>query len=316
MLEISLAVIKLTTIAILGYYFYKNNFIDQKILNFLIFFVINFTIPFLSFSHLIENLTPAASPQPPVFILTAVAMFAVSCILGFIFSFKRSHEFKKEFVSVVSFQNCGYLPLSIAAFLLPENLRERFIIYIFLYMVGFDIIFWSFGSQLIFKAKGRQLKLKSILTAPIIATLSALIIVYAGIAKFIPQALLSPVKMIGDTSFVLSMLILGCWLARINTTSLRARFPIVLEASMLKLIVIPFVFLSAVLKLDLVSLFGLFVVVQAAMPSAVSLPIVVNLHKADSEFVSQAVLLTHILSILTVPLWVGLYLKFSHFSFY
>ena len=70
-----------------------------------------------------------------------------------------------------------------------------------------------------------------------------------------------------------------------------------------------------VIKFDVVSIFGLFIVIQTAMPSAVSLPIVVNLHKADSEFVSQGVLLTHILSIFTIPLWVGLYLKLSHFSF-
>ncbi|MCK9615844.1 MAG: AEC family transporter [Candidatus Omnitrophica bacterium] len=315
MLEISLAVIKLTIITILGYYFYKKNIVDQKVLDFLILFVVNFTIPFLAFSHIVGSLQRDIQPQPFIFILLSFVIFGVSFILGYIFSFKRSHEFKKEFTSIVSFQNCGYLPLSMAAFLFPANVREKFIIYTFLYIVGFDIIFWSVGTYFIFKKKGEQLKLKSIFTPPIIATLSAILFVYAGIVKFIPQVLLEPIKMIGDTSFVLSMLILGCWLARIDTTSLGKRLPIVLEASALKLIVIPLIFLISVIKFDISSLFGLFVIMQAAMPSAVSLPIIVNLHKADSEFVSQGVLFTHILSILTIPLWVGLYLKFSHFSF-
>ncbi|MDD4182991.1 MAG: AEC family transporter [Candidatus Omnitrophica bacterium] len=315
MVEISLAVIKLTIITVLGYYFYKKSIIDQKVLDFLIFFVVNFTVPFLGFSHIVGNLQRDIQPQPFVFILLSFAIFGVSFILGYIFSFKRNHERKKEFTSIVSFQNCGYLPLSMAAFLFPENMREKFIIYTFLYVVGFDIIFWSVGTYLIFKKKGEQLKLKSIFTPPIIATILALIFVYSGAVKFIPQVLLSPIRMMGDTSFVLSMIILGCWLARIDTVSLRKNLSIVLEASALKLMLIPFVFLVLAIKFDISSLFGLFIIMQAAMPSAVSLPIVVNLHKADSEFVSQGVLLTHIFSIFTIPLWVGLYLQLSHFSF-
>lgn len=315
MVEISLAVIKLTIITVLGYYFYRKSIIDQKILNFLILFVVNFTVPFLGFSHIVENLQRDMNPPPFVFILLSFAIFGISFILGYIFSFKRSHELKKEFTSIVSFQNCGYLPLSMAAFLFPENMREKFIIYTFLYVVGFDIIFWSVGTYFIFRKKGERLKVKSIFTPPIIATILALIFVYSGMAEFIPQILLSPVKMIGDTSFVLSMLILGCWLARIDTASLRNKLPIVLEASALKLLVIPIIFLFLTIKFDISSLFGLFVIIQAAMPSAVSLPIVVNLHKADSEFVSQGVLITHVFSIFTIPLWVGLYLNFSHFSF-
>jgi predicted permease len=67
--------------------------------------------------------------------------------------------------------------------------------------------------------------------------------------------------------------------------------------------------------MDISSFLGLFIVMQAAMPSAVSLPLLANLRKADSEFISQSVLFTHIISIVTVPLWLGLYMNFSHLSF-
>ena len=315
MLQISLAVIKLTAIAVLGFYFYKRKFIDQRVLDFLIFFVINFAFPFLGFSHIVESLHINSGYSIGMFVLVSIAIFFVSFILGFLFSFKRKHDFKKEFISLVAFQNCGYLPLSIAVFFLPAQLSEEFIIYNFMYILGFDVMFWSVGSFLIFKKKGEEFKLKSILTPPIVATVLALFFVYSGLAKFIPSVILSPMKMVGDTSFVLSMIILGCWLAKISTVNLYKRVFIVLEASLLKLVLLPFIFLLIMLKLDIVSLFGLFVVLQAAMPSAVSLPIVANLRKADSEFVSQGVLLSHILSIVTIPVWVGLYMKFSHFSF-
>jgi predicted permease len=312
---VSLAILKLALITVLGFYLYRKNFIDAKILNFLTFFVINFTIPFLAFSHLIENLKAGMKPPLIIFVLLSIAIFLVSLILSLIFSFKRSHELKKEFISMVSFQNCGYLPLNIALFLFSAELREEFIIYTFLYILGFDIIMWSVGSFFIFRKQGEGFQAKSLFTPPIISTILALLFVYSGTAKFIPQIVISPIKMIGDTSFVLSMVILGCWLARVNLEGFYKKLFIILEASFLKLIVLPLIFLLIAIKLDISSLFGFFIVLQASMPSAVSLPIVANLRKADSEFISQGVLFTHIFSIATVPFWLGLYLKFLHFHF-
>ncbi|MDP2922637.1 MAG: AEC family transporter [Candidatus Omnitrophota bacterium] len=312
---VAFAIIKITIIALLGYYLYKKSLIDEKILNFLIFFVINFSVPFLAFSHIIENLKIAIKPPLVVFILSSIAIFLVSFILGFIFSFKRNHEFKKEFISVVSFQNCGYLPLNLALFLFPPRLRDDFIIYTFLYILGFDIIMWSVGSFFIFRKEGERFSHKSLLTPPIIATLIALILVYTNTAKLVPQIIISPLRMVGDTSFALSMIILGCWLAKTDIRGFYRNLFLIFEASLLKLILLPLIFVIIVLKMDISSLFGFFIILQASMPSAVSLPIVANLRKADSEFISQCVLFTHIFSIITVPVWLGLYLKFSHFSF-
>ena len=81
------------------------------------------------------------------------------------------------------------------------------------------------------------------------------------------------------------------------------------------MIILPLFVFIVVVTFKIYSLLGLFIVLQAAMPSAVSLPIVASLNNADSEFVSQGVFLTHIVSIFTIPLWVGLYLKVSGFIF-
>lgn len=312
---VAFAIIKIAAVALLGYYLYKKSIIDAKVLDFLTFFVINFSVPFLAFSHITQGLKPANNPPLTVFILLSIAIFAVSLFLGFIFSFKRKHGLKKEFISVVSFQNCGYLPLNLAFFLFPANLRDDFIIYTFLYILGFDIIMWSVGSFFIFRKKGEKFSHKSLLTPPIIATVAALGLVYANAAKVLPQIIISPMKMVGETSFVLSAIILGCWLAKADIRGLYKNIFIILQASLLKLILLPLIFMITVLKMEIFSLFGFFVILQASMPSAVSLPIVADLRNADSEFISQSVLFTHIFSIFTVPFWLGLYLKFSNYAF-
>jgi predicted permease len=215
----------------------------------------------------------------------------------------------------VRFQNCGYLPLNLAFFLFAEPLREQFIIYTFLYILGFDIIFWSVGSFFIFRQKGESFSFKSLFTPPIIGIILALLLVYARLSHFMPQVIIGPLKMIGDTSFVLSMLILGCLLAKADIKGFYRNIAIIFQASMLRLVLLPLIFLIVVLKMDISSLLGFFIIVQAAMPSAVSLPLLANLRKADSEFISQSVLFTHIFSIVTVPLWLGLYIKLSRFAF-
>ena len=312
---VAFATIKLTLIAVVGFLLYRKQIIEEKAFNFLIFLVINITVPCMAFSHLIENLKNNSHAPVGTFLLLSFSIFGASALLGFLFPLTKRKDLKREFVSVVSFQNCGYLPLNIALFLFPAALREEFITYTFLYILGFDILMWSMGSFLIFKKAGERFKLSSVITAPIVGTLTALLCVYTGIARFIPSLVLDPMRMVGDTSFVLSMIILGCWLARIKPEGFAKLTGVVMHASFIKLLVLPFLALLFVLKFNIVSLFGLFIVLQASMPSAVTLPIVARMRNANSEFVSQGVLFTHIFSIFTTPFWLGLYLKFSHYTF-
>lgn len=312
---VSLAVIKLSLIALLGFCFYKKAVITEEVLRFLTFFVINLSIPFLIFSQLIENSEIVLSYSLWIFAALSVGIFAAGYILGFAGSFWRGHKFKREFASMVSFQNAGYLPINIAFFLFPPGVREKFLVYTFLNLLGFNIIMWSVGSFFIFKKKGERFRLKSIFTPPITGTIIALALIYSRAANFIPSVVISPIKMVGEVSFALSMIILGSWLAKIKLKGVSKRLFFVGEASFLKLIVLPLLFLIGVIKLEVSSLLGLFIILQAAMPSAASLPIIVNMRGADSEFVSQGVLLTHLLSIVTIPLWLGLYLKLSGFTF-
>jgi len=312
---VSLAVIKLSLIALLGAFLYKKKVISEETLRFLTLFVINFAVPALIFSHLIANSQTVLAHRIWIFIVLSISIFIIGYILGFFVSLRRSHEFKKEFISLVSFQNSGYLPLNIALFLFPPVVREKFLVYIVLNLLGFNIIMWSLGSFFIFKKKGEKFKLSSVFTPPITSTLFALLLIYTNSARFVPSVILTPVEMVGDVSFVLSMLILGSWLARIKLKGLTRRLFFVAEASFLKLMVLPLLFLIAVMKFKIFSLFGLFIILQAAMPSAASLPIIAHLRGADSEFVSQGVFLTHIISIFTITFWLSLYLNLSGFSF-
>ncbi|MCF7871230.1 MAG: AEC family transporter [Candidatus Omnitrophica bacterium] len=314
MIIISLSVIKLSLIACFGFILYKRRIIDKRVLKFLTSFVINFSIPCLFFSQLVKDYKTVLAYPVWIFLAASFAIFLIGLILGILISLGRKKNLRREFFSVVSFQNAGYLPMNIALFLFSKALRDEFLIYVFLFLLGFNILMWSIGTFFIFKRKDEPFSFKTLLNPPVTATLAALFFIYTNSARFVPAVLLNPMEMVGETSFVLSMLVLGCWLAKVELQDIYKRWFILLEASFLKLIILPLLVFLIVLKFELFSLFGLFIILEAAMPSAASLPIIVDIRGADSKFVSQCVFITHLFSVVTVPLWLGLYLKFTPFS--
>jgi len=308
---LSLAIIKLTLIALFGFCLYKKTIIKQETLDFLTFFIINFSIPFLIFSNLIENSNTVLDNHLMQFMIASLAIFLVGYFFGTALLFKKGTESKKEFLSLVSLQNAGYLPMNIVLFFFPQNLREQFLVYIFLYLLGFNILMWSIGSFFIFRKEKEKFKIKEFFTPPVTATFIALFFVYTHTARFIPSLVLSPIKMIGQTSFVVSMVVLGCWLAKVKLQGIAKKLFVIGQAAFIRLAVVPFVFLVLIMFFRAYSFFWFFILLEAAMPSAASLPIVVSARGADSEFVSQGVFATHILCIFTVPLWLGIYIKFA-----
>ena len=308
-----LAIIKLVATVVLGFYIYRRKILRKRALSFLTVFVINFSIPLLIFSNIITHFQPNKMPALWIFISLSTGIFMTGLLLGNIFSFNVPKSLKKEFISLVSFQNCGYLPMTIAAFVFKSPLKETFLTYIFLYILGFNILMWSVASFLIFKKEKETFELKSIFTPPVLSVALSLIIVYMGLQKNIPSLVIIPARMIGKTSFILAMIILGAWLAK-SPLKEYARNPAILKVVILKLIIIPFIILTVLIVKGTYSLLGLFILLEASMPSAASLPIITQIRKANSRFVSCGVFFTHVISIITVPIWIGLFSRITHFN--
>ncbi len=302
------AIAKLLIIIFLGFYLYRRKIFSEDALKFLTFFVVNLSVPFLIFTKIISTFDPNKSPHLLFFLFLSFFIFGVGLISGAIFLPTITKTFRREFLALVSFQNCGYLPMNLAIFLLPSRFRDTFLVYIFLYILGFNILMWSIGSFFIFKKRKDKFQFTSLFTMPIVSIIVSLIFVYSGLNKFIPSLLISPLKMIGDTSFPLSMIILGAWLGKVRGS---LSYIDLAKASFAKLIIVPAVLFFLLIRGKVSSLLGLFVILEASMPSAASLPIIVELRGGDSKFVSGGVFISHLLSIITIPLWFYLFSRFT-----
>jgi hypothetical protein len=249
------------------------------------------------------------------FTLFSVMVYILGYLCGPFFCSKGCSGVKRELQGLVAFQNCGYLPLNIAAFLLLGAARDTFMVYIFIYLLGFNVLMWSVGSYLIFKTHNEKFDLKSFFLPPVIGTISALVLVSLGAAPYLPRIIIEPMRTIGDTTFALSAIALGGWLASVKLKGISHHFRELAIAALFRLVVVPALFFGIIVFMQWYSLIGLFVILIASMPSAISLPVMVKIKGGNTDFASQGVFFTHVISIFTIPLWLGLFLKVSNFKF-
>ena len=76
---------------------------------------------------------------------------------------------------------------------------------------------------------------------------------------------------------------------------------------LVKLIILPALGLVLVLKLKLPELVGLLIVMQLSMPPATLLSVITRHYKKDDLLISQGIFLGHIVSIITIPVFLSLY---------
>ena len=182
-------------------------------------------------------------------------------------------------------------------------------IYIALYIIGANILIWSLGVWLLLKGEKTDLNLKKIINPPLVTTLLTMVLVGTGLHRFTPPVILLPVEMLGNCGLPLAMFTVGGSLAAINLRQLEIR-----PAAMViltKMILFPALALWFVLAFNINGLMGFLIVLQAAVPSAITLSLIKRYYKLEENFVSEGVLATHLVSIITVPVFLTVYMKLA-----
>jgi hypothetical protein len=272
--------------------------------------LIQVIFPALIFSQLIRKFAFTIYPHWWIFPLISFAITLLSLGLAALCAWPIKERVSKEqFISLITFQNSGYLPLAMVAAIFSGEQLSAMFIYIFLFLLGFDLIFWSLGLHMLARNGEQKFKFSSMFSAPVIASLSSLLIIFFNLTKFIPQGVLLPIEMIANCTLPLAMFIVGGNIALIRLEHLdKAKvFWIVLN----KLIILPVIGLVIVLFLKLPELLGFFVILQLAMPSATSLSLIISQYKKPDALISQGIFYSHIVSLITIPLFLSLYLALS-----
>lgn len=300
------AVMQIFLLGAIGYFLIKKNILGAEGLNALSRLVIDITLPILIFCQLVKDFSFTLYPNWWVFPLLSIAITIAGLAAGFLFTgFIGGQQHKFQFLSLAAFQNSGYLPLALVAALLPPDKIDSMFIYIFLFLLGFNLVIWSLGVYILTFVKTKKFELGSLFSPPVIATLFSLLFIFLGLNKFVPQAVLRPLRTVGDCTLPLAMVVVGANLASIHLGRIdkKAMFLMILA----KLIILPVLGLGLVMKFKFPELMGLLILMQLAMPPATSLSLITRHYKKEDLFISQGIFIGHIVSLISIPLFLSLY---------
>jgi len=301
-----IAVSQIFLLAAVGFFLVKKKFLSGQGLDDLSSLVMDVTLPVLIFCQLIKDFSFSLYPDWWIFPLISIAVTLLGLLIGFLFSnFIKGEQNKLQFLSLVAFQNSGYLPLALVAALLSPARAGAMFTYLFLFLMGFNLVMFSVGVHILNFHKERKLKIKSLFSMPVVATIFSLIMVYLGLNRFLPQAIIKPLRMLGDTTLPLAMLVVGGNLAQISLRHINKK--VVSLLILAKMIILPALGLVLISILKIPELIGLLILIQLSMPSAVTLTVILRSYKKEDILASQGIFLTHIAGIITIPVFLILY---------
>jgi malate permease and related proteins len=302
----SIAVSQIFILGAIGYFLVKKDILKNEGLNSLSRLALEITLPALIFCQILRDFNFSQYGNWWVFPLLSIGVSVVGFIAGHIFvGFISGEQKKLQFLSLVTFQNSGYLPLVLIVALLPAQKAGPMFIYLFLFLIGFNLLMFSAGVHMLTFQKGRRFEPSGLFSPPVIATVAGLIIVFFGVAKIIPQPALKPLRMLGDCTLPLAMLVTGGSLAQIRLE--RIDIKAMAYMIMTKLIILPLCGLWLIEALRLPELIGLLVLLQLAMPPAVTLSPIIRQYQKEDLLVSQGIFFGHIASLISMPLILSLY---------
>lgn len=262
--------------------------------------VVNITLP-----ALILTLVPSAGSRDDLIKALPFLLCSFALIL-FLFSIGRlssriggiSGNTADVHTAETAFGNVGFMGIP----LLLALLGEKGMFYISVFSVADHTLLWTLGTYLTTKEKGKDIKsnLREIINPTTVALAAALLLLILGIKP--GGVAVDTVKGLGDTTKYLSMVYIGGTLATIDFMGIWKKKAILLIVLM-KMVPAPIVIYF------LLSLTGGFfpyeavmtLTVIAALPSMVTIAMLARANGSDSEYASECVLVTTLMSIFTIP---------------
>lgn len=294
-------------LGVAGFVLVKKGILSPPGLDALTDFFIGLVFPALIFSQIIREFDFREVGYWWLFPLLSLGVTALGLLAGYGFSFNlKEKQARREFIVLSGFQNSGYLPLVLLKGILPPEQLGPMLIYLFLFLLGFNLVIWSWGVSFLSGRKSERFSWASLFSPPVLAVISGLVFVILKIVRFIPQFILLPIEMLGNCSFPLAMVVVGASLAQLyNRQELDLRN--IVKLSLLKLCLLPLLGLLFLSLVRLPYLIGLLLILELAVPCATNLAIISRKYARQEKIISHGIFFTHILSLITLPVFLTLF---------
>jgi predicted permease len=307
----AIAVAQIFAMGAMGFYLVRSGIIHESGLKLLSFLSVNIFFPLFIFYQIIRNFDLVRMPFWWGFPLINISLVLTGLLVALGMSLRHRSPLKDEFLAVSSLHNAGYIPLLMVMSLPLEGWAGQVYTCVILSIIGFDTCLWSLGVWLLTKGKSPRMDLRKMINPPLLSMSAALIIILAFGPGALPEIVLKPIKILGEAAMAVAMIVIGGNLSLCSLT--RVAWAQVSGAALIKLIVLPLITLFVLSILKLNPLISFVAIIQACMPSSITLSIIGrNYETENQDFVNQSIFFTHLLSMITIPIFLGLYGRSIH----
>ena len=233
-----------------------------------------------------------------VTLLSQISFMGI-CVLIFR---KRWEDARYRIVTIASaLGNVGFFGLPIVKALLPGH--PEVMCYSAMYAISMNLIAFTVGVFCLTKDKKYMTVRVGLLNPSTIAFAVAILCLVSGFTEYVPSLLRNSIRLLGEMSTPLCMLILGI---RLGTVSLKKLFlrPSVYLACLGKLVLYPLFAYLLVAFLPLPFSFKASVLILSATPCASIILNLAEMHRSETELSANAVLLSTLICFITIPLLV------------
>ena len=276
----------------------KYNIIEEKAELSLANIVIDITVPSLVFYSVTSDIELDKILQGIIIPVICIVMIIVIMGLAFISTklVKINSKNIGTFIVLASMPNSGFLGFPI----IYSIFGQEGLTYAVLFDIGVTIIFYSL-SIIVLKGTAANIKFswKTVFNPPILAFSLGLLIKFFHIN--IPALVLDSFRIMGNSTIPLAMLIMGVNLSKIKLQKKIISIKELFMISTIKLLAFPIITYIILMMLDLNPVIKSVILVESAMPSMASTPILVEKYGGNMNLSTTAIFITTILAIFTIP---------------
>ncbi|MGM0409517.1 MAG: AEC family transporter [Bacillota bacterium] len=291
-------ILTLFIIIFIGYILQQKGYIDKKIEKGLSRLLLKVVLPALIISSMIVEID--AELIDNIILMTIISFLSYFFLILFSKILMKilnvSVNRKVVFQFLLIFSNVGYMGYPVVDAVFPEY----GIFYAVFNNIVFGIILWTYGVYLFNSEKDDyKIKWKNIFNNGVIASIIGLILLLTSYKP--PEPIMGALNYISNMTFPLSMFIIGASLAKVNFKSI-IKDKLLFFVTVLRLLVLPISLYMILLPFDIPEIILIISVLLVAMPSAANTVIFAEEYEGNSTFASEAVFLTTLFSLFTIPL--------------
>ena len=301
------AVFQVIALSSTGYFFAKKGILERHSLKTISKLLTDLFLPAFILVHTINGLSKNTIDNWYLFPALGLIILLGSMLIAWIAAIILKVRAKKLFLAVIGFQNCGYMPLIMASILFPPEEANIIYTWIFLFLIGFNLLVWTLGVFLVAGTIPKKDIFKKIFNPPFIATIIAIIVGMSHLSGHIPKTIISILEILSRPVLPLSMIVMGGILG-LNCMTCNLDRKTLISSILVKLVMLPVagIMILNIFFPQLPHLLKWFIIVELAVPSAISLSVISEAYGGDTPFISQVLFYTHLLSLITLPIFLSI----------